>query len=123
MDNVTSVSLDPAVQSTPIFVFAAGEDDIYILPLVRRCFGLLESAGYRVTWHVERGLAHHAESRNEMRFAAEWISTSCLGLGRTLRKRGPLPSRRHAFSACWCAARLCPPLCASTAGSLALARL
>ena len=29
-----------------------------------------------------------------MRFAAEWISTSCLGLGRTLRKRGPLPGAR-----------------------------
>lgn len=97
MDNVTTVSRDPAVQSTPIFVFAAADDDIYILPLVRRCFGLLEAAGYRVTWHVEKGLAHHDDSRNELRFAAKWISTSCLGLCRSLRGRnaseGPLTPR------------------------------
>mmetsp|Transcript_65445 Transcript_65445/g.108793 ORF Transcript_65445/g.108793 Transcript_65445/m.108793 type:complete len:411 (-) Transcript_65445:197-1429(-) len=69
-----------ATCKTPVFVFLAGDDCVYAVPLQERGYSLLESAGFYVEKHIEPGLSHWDVSRNELRCTAAWI-------GRVARSR------------------------------------
>jgi len=62
-----------AMCKTPVFVFAASDDSVYAPPLQERGYSLLESCGFHVERHIEKGLNHWEECRNELRCTAAWI--------------------------------------------------
>jgi Ca2+-binding EF-hand superfamily protein/predicted esterase len=67
------------VNETPVFVFAADEDRVHPLHLVRESFDSLKRAGFKLEWHVEPELDHANDCLNEQRYAAYWIVKTCIG--------------------------------------------
>ena len=67
------------VNETPVFVFAADEDRVHPLHLVRESFDSLKRAGFNLEWHVEPELDHANDCLNEQRYAAYWIVKTCIG--------------------------------------------
>ena len=92
VDSVTVVKdrRSEMAQTTPVFAFTAGDDSVYAVPLQRRGFRALESAGFHVEWHVEPRIDHWEDHRNELRCAAAWVAR--VARARALRERERAPS-------------------------------
>ena len=93
LDDLTTP--EPSYNQTPVFVFAADNDRVHPLHAVRSSFQVVRDAGFNIIWHVEPDLNHHAESLNELRYAAYWIAHACLGPERSkVLRHSPLTARK-----------------------------